>query len=187
MCFVVLGNTLSIGELPFKEPFSKFQTSARWKETSKKHGQKRGEGKREKYLLRDSALRDLELSGFRTFKLREKTKKQEMSPGCFDARQFLNMHRSFLTSGNLPVLILEAEIGKTSRMLGFLTRGFALQPLCLAGDVFYWSYTTWSFQCLCWAFHHMQSPAPFLLPWLMPVLLNFETSSAQGSIIQSHF
>lgn len=62
-----------------------------------------------------------------------------------------------------------------------------LQPPCLAGDVFYWSYTTRTFQCLCWAFHHMQSPVPFLLPWLMPVLLNFETSSAQGSIIQSHF
>lgn len=135
-------------------------------------------------------MRGLGLSVFGTLQLREKSKKQKTSPGHFDARGSLNTHRSLLTSGDLPILSLEAGTGRASRMLGFLTREFGFQPPSLAGDAFYWSCTTRSFPSASAELSIACIPCSLLLPWLMPVLLSFETSNTdptQGSIIQSHF
>lgn len=118
------------------------------------------------------------------FKLREKSKKQKASPACFNTRRFLNVHRLLLTLGDLPVLSMEARIGKKQQsaqvsyqeawfetpgfgrrhvplVLHSLPRAFAQPSLCLCSDL----------QCaqLCCA------------------LLHFETSSMQGSVIQPHF
>lgn len=66
------------------------------------------------------------------FKLREKSKKQKASPACFNARQFLNVHRLLLALGDLSVLSIEARIGEKKKKKvecsGFLPGSLVCNP-----------------------------------------------------------